>query len=168
VRFTHLREVLSEQRSLQVCRPSPSSWGSGGYHDYWLNDTNAWVVAEWQRASRAMVRRVNQGVGSRRQLRWLRQAGRELLLAQSSDWSFILRAGTTTDLARDRIQRHLGRFWQLLAGVEKDDPPPGNWLAAVEEEDGLFPDLDPADWASRGVPVEGQPPMQAKSASTEA
>ena len=66
VSFSHLREVLSQDRALQVCRPSPSSWGQGGYHDYWLNDTNAWVVAEWQRASRAMVRRVNRGVGQRR------------------------------------------------------------------------------------------------------
>ena len=168
VRFTHLREVLSERRPLQVCRPSPSSWGSGGYHDYWLNETNAWVVAEWQRASRAMVRRVNQGVGSRRQLRWLRQAGRELLLAQSSDWSFILRAGTTTELARGRIQRHLSRFWRLLTAVETDEPPPPTWLEAVEAEDSLFPELDAADWASRGGPVGGQPPMQPKSASTKA
>ena len=100
VRFTHLRDVLKRGEALQVCRPSPSSWGQGGYHNYWLNETNSWVVAEWQRASRAMVRRVNGGVGSEAQRRWLSQAGRELLLAQSSDWSFILRAGTTTELAQ--------------------------------------------------------------------
>ena len=105
VRFTHLRDVLSRGDALQICRPSPSSWGQGGYHNYWLNESNAWVVAEWQRASRAMVHRVNQGVGSDEKRRWLKQAGRELLLAQSSDWSFILRAGTTTELAREQIGR---------------------------------------------------------------
>ncbi|MCX5957328.1 MAG: DUF1957 domain-containing protein [Cyanobacteria bacterium] len=148
VRFTHLREVLSRGEALQVCRPSPSSWGQGGYHNYWLNDTNAWVVAEWQRASRAMVGRVNRGVGSDAQRRWLTQAGRELLLAQSSDWSFILRAGTTTELARERINRHLDRFWRLLDAVERGTALPEAWLRAVEWEDGLFPDLNAVDWAT--------------------
>ncbi|MFM7087318.1 MAG: glycoside hydrolase family 57 protein [Cyanobium sp.] len=148
VRFTHLRQVLSEGQTLQVCQPSPSSWGQGGYHDYWLNETNAWVVAEWQRTSRAMVRRVNRGVGSSSQRDLLTQAGRELLLAQSSDWSFILRAGTTTDLARERIHRHLDRFWRLIDAIENGTPLPPAWLAAVQREDGLFPLLNAADWAT--------------------
>jgi 1,4-alpha-glucan branching enzyme len=148
LRFTHLREVLSAGQNLQVCQPSPSSWGQGGYHDYWLNDTNAWVVAEWQRASRAMVRRVNRGVGSPTQRDLLTQAGRELLLAQSSDWSFILKAGTTTELARERIHRHLERFWRLLDAIETGTSPSPAWLEAVQREDGLFPLLNAADWAT--------------------
>jgi len=46
--------------------------------------------------------------------RILKQAARELLLSESSDWSFILRAGTTTELAKERIERHLFRFWKLV------------------------------------------------------
>ena len=148
VRFTHLRQVLSEGQSLQVCQPSPSSWGQGGYHNYWLNETNSWVVAEWQRASRAMVRRVNRGVGSASQRDLLTQAGRELLLAQSSDWSFILRAGTTTELARERIHRHLDRFWRLMDALDNGSELPEAWLTAVRREDGLFPLLNAADWAT--------------------
>jgi 1,4-alpha-glucan branching enzyme len=149
LQFTHLREVLAQELPLQVCQPSPSSWGQGGYHDYWLNDSNAWVVPEWQRASRAMVRRVNRGVGSAEQRRWLTQAGRELLLAQSSDWSFILRAGTTTSLARERIHRHLDRFWRLMDAIEHHTPLNQEWIQAVEREDGLFPSLNAADWTTR-------------------
>jgi 1,4-alpha-glucan branching enzyme len=148
VGFTHLRDVLSHSQTLQVCRPSPSSWGQGGYHDYWLNETNSWVVAEWQRASRAMVRRVNRGVGSSEQRDWLTQAGRELLLAQSSDWSFILRAGTTTELARERIHRHIDRFWRLMDAIDNGRLPTAEWLRAVRREDGLFPMLNAADWAT--------------------
>jgi 1,4-alpha-glucan branching enzyme len=122
--------------------------GPGGYHDYWLNDTNAWVVPEWQKAARAMVRRVNQGVASERQRELLTQAGRELLLAQSSDWSFILRAGTTTELARERIHRHLDRFWRLLDAINSGSPLPEAWLSGVKREDSLFPLLNAADWVS--------------------
>ncbi len=150
VRLVQLREVLAQGESLQVCRPSPSSWGQGGYHDYWLNDTNAWVVPQWQRASQAMVRRVSQGVGSNRQRQLLHQAARELLLAQSSDWSFILRAGTTTELAKGRIERHLDRFWRLLDAIDHGTALPDTWLQGVEREDGLFPLIDAADWARVG------------------
>jgi 1,4-alpha-glucan branching enzyme len=148
VGLVHLREVLNRGENLQVCRPSPSSWGQGGYHTYWLNDSNAWIVPEWQRASQAMVRRVSQGVGSQKQRQLLDQAGRELLLAQSSDWSFILRAGTTTDLARARIERHLDRFWRLIQAIDNRSDPPEHWLAAVQLEDSLFPTLNAADWAA--------------------
>jgi 1,4-alpha-glucan branching enzyme len=148
LRFTTLRETLEAELTLQLCRPSPSSWGRGGYHNYWLNEANGWVVGEWQRASRAMVRRVNRGVGSSEHRLWLIQAGRELLLAQSSDWSFILRAGTTTELARERIHRHLDRFWRLMQAIDKGTDLPPLWLDAVQREDGLFPLLSGTEWAS--------------------
>jgi 1,4-alpha-glucan branching enzyme len=76
----------------------------------------------------------------------LHQAGRELLLAQSSDWSFILRAGTTTGLAKERIERHLKRFWTLMACIDGQDRMSETWLNAVEAEDSLFPLIQPADW----------------------
>ncbi|MFM8258351.1 MAG: 1,4-alpha-glucan branching protein domain-containing protein, partial [Vulcanococcus sp.] len=147
-----LRESLSRGESLQLCQPSPSSWGQGGYHNYWLNDSNAWVIPQWHRASRAMVQRVNRGVASEADRDLLTQAGRELLLAQSSDWSFILRAGTTTELARERIERHLGRFWRLMEALDRGLPPPADWLSAVCREDGLFPRLNAADWATPPMP----------------
>ena len=90
------------------------------------------------------------GVGSESDLRLLHQAGRELLLAQSSDWSFILRAGTTTELARERIERHLERFWRLIAAIEQREQLPQGWLKQLEEEDALFPLIQPADWAEIG------------------
>jgi 1,4-alpha-glucan branching enzyme len=148
LRFTTLRETLEAELTLQLCRPSPSSWGRGGYHNYWLNEANGWVVGELQRASRAMVRRVNRGVGSSEHRLWLIQAGRELLLAQSSDWSFILEAGTTTELARERIHRHLDRFWHLMQAIDKCTDLPPLWLDAVQREDGLFPLLSGTEWAS--------------------
>ena len=45
--------------------------------------------------------------------RALKQAARELLLAQSSDWAFILRSGTSPEYARKRVKDHLLRFLRL-------------------------------------------------------
>jgi 1,4-alpha-glucan branching enzyme len=90
-----------------------------------------------------------QGQKNPQRQRLLKQAARELLLAQSSDWSFILRAGTTTELARERIKRHLNRFWRLLEGLKPNhrlSPDETNWLGALEKEDSLFPLVEPNDW----------------------
>ncbi|WP_392344951.1 1,4-alpha-glucan branching protein domain-containing protein, partial [Parasynechococcus sp.] len=147
VSFTRLRDVLNSVGHLQLCDPCPSSWGKGGYHDYWLNDSNAWIIPEWEKASAAMVQRCSRGVGSEQAMQWLQQAARELLLAQSSDWSFILRAGTTTELARERVQRHLGRFWQLMQAIDGTTELPEGWLEEVQLDDRLFPLIQPLDWA---------------------
>jgi 1,4-alpha-glucan branching enzyme len=98
-----------------------------------------------------MVHRVSQGVGSVQKRELLHQAGRELLLAQSSDWSFILRAGTTTQLARERIEKHLDRFWRLIDAIENGTELSQIWLDGVQQEDGLFPQLDAADWTRRSI-----------------
>jgi len=151
VGFTRLRDVLTSAGQLQLCDPCPSSWGQGGYHNYWLNDTNAWVVPQWERAGEAMVRRCSQGVARESDLELLRQAARELLLSQSSDWSFILRAGTTTGLARERIERHLERFWRLITAIDERQDVPAEWLDNVRRDDRLFPLIQPLDWAKTGA-----------------
>ena len=51
------------------------------------------------------------------QERALKQAGRELLLAQSSDWPFILRTGTSPDYARKRVKDHLLRFMRCTTSL---------------------------------------------------
>ena len=79
------------------------------------------------------------------QKRALKQAGRELLLAQASDWPFILRAGTSPDYARRRVKDHLLRFIALheqLTLTHVDE----KWLAEVESRDNIFPDLDWNYW----------------------
>ena len=147
VAFTRLRDVLTSAGQLQLCNPCPSSWGQGGYHNYWLNETNAWVVSEWGKAGEEMVRRCSRGVGKERDLVLLKQAARELLLSQSSDWSFILRAGTTTGLAKERIERHLARFWLLMQAIEGSESVSDRWLSDVEHDDRLFPLIQPLDWS---------------------
>ena len=146
IEFTRLKDVLSNAPNLQLCDPSPSSWGQGGYHNYWINESNSWIVPEWNKASKAMIDRCSKGVSKESDLRLLQQAARELLLSQSSDWSFILRAGTTTGLAKDRINRHLKRFWTLIDSIEGKTNVSSGELVKIENEDSLFPLIQVNDW----------------------
>jgi 1,4-alpha-glucan branching enzyme len=63
------------------------------------------------------------------------------MLAQSSDWPFILSTGTTVPYATRRFNEHIVRFnrlWESLDAGEIDQP----FLAEVEAQDNIFPELD--------------------------
>ena len=66
---------------------------------------------------------------------------RELLLAQSSDWLFIITNGTMVDYAKKRIKDHIGRFTKLYNQI-KDDKIDENFVEYLEEYDCIFPDID--------------------------
>jgi len=75
------------------------------------------------------------------QQRALNQAARELLLAQSSDWAFLMQQKTAQYYAAQRTTQHLQRFTRLyddLCANEIND----QWLGEIEARDNLFPTLD--------------------------
>jgi len=149
IKFITLRENLQSKKQLQLCNPSPSSWGQGGFHNYWLNESNAWIVHQWSKASREMVRICSRGIKKESNIKVLKQAARELLLCQSSDWSFILKAGTTTQLARERINLHMKRFWMLIEAVNDNKTIDQKILEKIEKEDCIFPLISPIDWENK-------------------
>ena len=53
---------------------------------------------------------------------------------------------------KERIERHLERFWLLIEAINTNTPPPEGWLEAVQREDGLFPLINAADWARLPTP----------------
>jgi 1,4-alpha-glucan branching enzyme len=79
------------------------------------------------------------------QQRALNQAVRSLLLAQSSDWPFILKSGTTVDYAKKRVTDHLARFNYLHDCIRKNRIDE-RYLTALEVMDDIFPDIDFRDY----------------------
>jgi len=146
IKLTNLKEFLIKKPNLQIWDPSPSSWGQGGYHNYWINNANAWIVPEITKAGSTFVDLCSKNFNNDLSSRLFKQAARELLLSESSDWSFILRAGTTTELAKERIERHLSRFWKLVEMIKNDSNINLNFLEDIEEEDKVFPDINIDDW----------------------
>lgn len=71
----------------------------------------------------------------------LNQCARELLLAQSSDWLFIITNGTMVDYAKKRIKDHIGRFTKLYQQI-KDDKIDRKFLKNISEIDCIFPEID--------------------------
>jgi 1,4-alpha-glucan branching enzyme len=100
-----------------VCEPAPSSWGEGGYSAVWLDSSNDWIYRHVHRAEAQMHALASQHATAKiddLMRRALNQMARELLLAQSSDWAFIMKTGTAVSYAEARVKSHLGRFQTLL------------------------------------------------------
>jgi 1,4-alpha-glucan branching enzyme len=140
-------DYLRGQPTNQVVTPAASSWGEGGYWRVWLNETNAWIYPHLDMAQDRMTELARRFPDpDTLQERMLKQAARELLLAQASDWPFILRASTSPDYARKRVKDHILRFTriyeQLTAGQLDEE-----WLKQVEWCDNLFPDVNYRYWA---------------------
>jgi 1,4-alpha-glucan branching enzyme len=140
-------EYLKEFPSNQIAKPAASSWGEEGYWRVWLNEKNEWIYPHLHAAQERMTALARKFVNATSlQERALQQAARELLLAQASDWPFILRTGTSPDYARKRVKDHLFRFIALhdqLTSTGVDE----TWLARIEARDNIFPEVNYHYWA---------------------
>jgi len=128
----------------QVSTPALSSWGYKGYHEYWLNDSNDWIYRHLHKAAERMVELASvyqYTTGNHLKIRALNQAARELLLAQSSDWAFIMKTGTMVEYAAKRTKEHIFRFTRLYDDIRANTIDAA-WLSEVEGKDNIFPDID--------------------------
>ena len=135
-------DYLKKYPDNQVAQPSASSWGHKGYHEYWLGEKNDWIYRHLNKAAERMIELAQNhphSIGLEK--RALNQAARELLLAQSSDWAFIMTTGTMVDYAVKRTKNHISRFNRLFDDINKHEIDP-DWLTKVENMDNIFPDID--------------------------
>jgi len=127
---------------MQVSTPCSSSWGINGYNEMWLNHTNDWIYRPLHKASRRMAELANENLhadGIKKQA--LNQAARELMLAQSSDWAFIMKNGTFVQYAHKRTKDHIARFSKLYHDI-KEDNIDKDWLIYIGYIDNIFPEMD--------------------------
>lgn len=126
----------------QVCTPSFSSWGEGGYSDVWLNENNDWIYRHLHHMEEKMVASARTTHPSDELTRrTLNQMARELMLAESSDWAFIMKTGTMVNYAIRRTKEHIANFLRLHDDLQKnriDD----NFLSLLESHNNIFPDMD--------------------------
>lgn len=135
-------EYLAAETSSEMAEPSASSWGDKGYYEQWLNGANDWIYPHLHKAEERMQELAEdfsdaEGLTERA----LNQAARELLLAQSSDWAFLMTTGTATPYAIRRTRDHVAQFTRLyemiVAGeIDEDD------LEGLEGRDAIFSEMD--------------------------
>lgn len=139
-------EYIDKYPLMQIATPCRSSWGANGYNEVWLNHTNDYVHKHLHVAGDRMVELAQKFKDEKDALkiRALNQCARELLLAQSSDWLFIITTGTMVDYAKKRIKDHIGRFTKLYNSLMEDklDDEFTVFLQDIEEKDCIFPEIN--------------------------
>jgi 1,4-alpha-glucan branching enzyme len=134
-------EYLSRHATQQLATPSASSWGAKGYWEVWLEPSNAWIYPHLHKAAERMISmtvRFRDCYGQAD--RAMKQAARELLLAQSSDWAFIMKTGTMVPYAVKRTKDHLMRFNRLCDQIENNQID-NDFLGNCEWRDNIFPNI---------------------------
>ncbi|MBD3789445.1 MAG: DUF1957 domain-containing protein [Campylobacterales bacterium] len=116
-------EYLMMYPKNQVVNPSPSSWGDQGYYDVWLNGSNAWIYRHLHAMADEMCElayRYKNGAQFNT-YRALNQMVRELLLAQSSDWAFLMTTKTAVEYSVQRTKEHISNFNALKGMIESGE-----------------------------------------------
>lgn len=135
-------EYLDRHPQNQRCQSSLSSWGYRGFSEVWLEGSNHWMYRHLDLGARRMeelARRFPQPSDLER--RALNQAARQLLLAQASDWAFILKTGTFPGYARRRFAGHMANFLQLYHALCRGNLDAGS-IASMEELAPLLATVD--------------------------
>jgi len=141
-KLTTASEYMQMYPKIQVATPSGSSWGYKGYNEVWLEGTNDWIYRHLHIAADRMVELAHKYPNAQGTLRRaLNQAARELLLAQASDWAFIMKTGTMVQYAIMRTKTHLLNFLSLYEQINGNKINESS-LSELENRNNIFPDID--------------------------
>jgi 1,4-alpha-glucan branching enzyme len=142
IRLVTLSEYLKEYPVNQTATPCMSSWGSNGFNEVWLNGKNDWIYPHVHTAGAMMEDLAAPSPALRGPaLRAVNQAARELLLAQASDWAFMINSGNMADYAGRRLKSHLDRFHRLDDQIERSRVDE-KWLETIENQDNIFSGIE--------------------------
>ena len=152
--------VQAHPPTVSVALPE-GSWGEGGFHWVWLNEETEWTWRLIYEAEARFAKALDRDLNALDELsdRLLKQAARELLLLQSSDWQFLITTRNTADYGAARLKLHYEAVSKLLASFEKHlegQPYMAEdlaFLADVEAQDDVFADLDLAWFAKLDHPA---------------
>jgi 1,4-alpha-glucan branching enzyme len=128
--------------SMQVTAPEFSSCGISGYAETWLDVSNDWIYRHLARSMERMTElaeRFPDDTGLKE--RALNQAAREILLAQSSDWSTMLYKQDSTEYARSQAENALRNFTTIYEALGSNYIST-EWLTTLERRHNIFPNIN--------------------------
>jgi 1,4-alpha-glucan branching enzyme len=139
---------LHDYPARAAIRLPTGTWGANGDYTMWLSDLVAWTWERlwpleerfWDLAAESLQNPGAQSV--------LAAAARQMLLAQASDWQFIISTGHVTDYAVRRFVGHCGDAERLVAALggrgDLSLESARNLAGELDRRDQVFPDLLPA------------------------
>lgn len=153
-------DLIDREPARSIITMPEGSWGEGGYHYVWLNEDNVWTWSKLYPCQRRMRRLAREAVAEPAKS-IAEQAARELLLAEASDWQFLISTMSAKDYAEVRFNDHVDRFGRLadlaesvLTGATLSATDEA-FLQECQEKDAPFESLDLGMWARLDHPLLG-------------
>lgn len=142
--------ILDRLKPDKIISLPEGSWGEGGFHYIWLNQSTDWTWKRIYEAEDEFYSLYDKFSDSRHDnvISILKQLSREFLLLQSSDWQFLISTRSARDYAELRFSRHFENFKQLArillcyAENKQIKQDKINFLKDLEKQDNCFKDLD--------------------------
>jgi 1,4-alpha-glucan branching enzyme len=142
VQLTTATEYITQHPPTEVLHIPESSWGAGGTHFTWDNGETHWMWAPVHECEARMENLANTHTNPNAdELAVLKQAARELLLLQSSDWPFLVTTGQAREYAIQRFSQHVERFKRLADSLD-DGKPDTAFAEEMYELDKVFDAID--------------------------
>lgn len=137
---------LGSHPPAMAVQPVQGSWGNNGDFSMWLNDSTRWTWERLWPLEEAFWGVAPTALASDEVRPILAQAVRQLLLAQSSDWQFMISTGAVPDYAERRFALHCDDLQHLLPALSPDAPrevveEARRVASELDERDHLFPDV---------------------------
>ena len=114
----HLRQV----RPREVVAIPESSWGKGGHHEVWMNDEVSYMWESLYRMEHVLEEILPLCSTTRKPSvlrRVITHSVREFMLAQASDWEFLVSTHSAEDYAKMRFHQHREDFFELISLARK-------------------------------------------------
>ncbi len=148
---------LAEHPAKQTIRLPSGSWGANGDFSMWLGPATVWTWERMWPLEERFWDTAHTAIASPAARPVLAQAARELLLAQASDWQFIISTGAAADYAERRFRQHCDDAETLLQalapGAEERLARAQASADELHRRDDVFPDILSTVAAARGGPA---------------
>ena len=143
VTATEHLEAFPPQVAIQ---PLEGSWGAQGDFGMWLNESTRWTWERLWSLEDLFWDTAPGGLSAEDTRTIVAHAARQLLLAQSSDWQFMISTGAVPDYATRRFNLHCDDADLLLGALQPGAPPEAmsralERVAELQSRDDLFPDI---------------------------
>jgi len=140
IEVTTCSQFIDEHPAIKSITIPESSWGEGRLHRIWQNVETNWMWKKIYECEERMEKVASKYIdASGESAQMLSQGARELLLMESSDWTFLTTTRQAVEYAAGRLNEHYARFNEILDALEKGDKID---LERMMEKDNLFPNLD--------------------------
>jgi 1,4-alpha-glucan branching enzyme len=135
-------EYVQHSKPKVQCQPSFSSWGENGYAEPWLDSSNDWIYRHVFHILQEMIEMPERFPHDRGiKERALNQAAREMLLALSSDWPYMMYKQTNADYAKNSLEDIIKNFTTIFESLGSGHIST-EWLTNLEKQHNFFSQIN--------------------------